>query len=82
MMMSNPEEKSDGEQLAPPTPLKTESATNSVKDLERRLQMMSQAETKPAAAAPKPAPKQAPAPPAAAAAGGGKNALLVSFIIH
>lgn len=75
-MMSKPEEKTEGEKLAPPAPLKTQAAADSVKDLERRLQLMSEAENKPAAAAPKPAPKPA-APSAAAAAGGGKNALLV-----
>ena len=78
-MLSKPEEKKEqGETLAPPAPLKTQAAADSVKDLERRLQMMSEAETKPKpAAAPKPAPKPAVAAPPAAA-GGGKNALLVS----
>ena len=77
MMMSKPEENTGGEKLAPPAPLKTQAAADSVKDLERRLQLISEAENKPAAAAPKPAPKSAAPPAAAAAAGGGKNALLV-----
>ena len=77
-MLSKPEEKKEqGETLAPPAPLKTQAAADSVKDLERRLQMMSEAETKPKPT-PKPAPKPAAAAPPAAAAGGGKNALLVS----
>lgn len=87
MMMSKPNDESNSatednggneRQLVPPTPLQTETATNSVKDLERRLQMMSQAESKPAAAAATAPSKPAAAAPAAAATGGGKNALLVS----
>uniref|UniRef100_A0A7S3KZC6 Uncharacterized protein n=1 Tax=Amphora coffeiformis TaxID=265554 RepID=A0A7S3KZC6_9STRA len=76
MEMSKPHEQEEKatDFLTPPTPLKTESAANSVKDLERRLQMMSQAETKPAA------PKPAPAAQPAAAAGGGKNALLARIM--
>ena len=82
MEMSKPQEDEKSE-LTPPTPLKTESAANSVKDLERRLQMMSQAEIKAApAAAPKPAPMKTAPAAQAAASGGGKNALLVSVFIH
>ena len=83
MMMSSstkPEEEKEGEKLVPPAPLKTQAAAESVKDLERRLQLMAQAElnTKPAPSKPaaaKPAPKVAP--PAVAQQAGGKNALLV-----
>ena len=80
MMMSKPEEEKNSDKLVPPTPLKTQSAADSVKDLERRLQLMSAAETKPAATT-KPAPAAVkPASTAAAATGGGKNALLVSAL--
>lgn len=61
--------------LTPPKPLHTQSAADSVRDLERRLQAMS--EPKPAPA-PKPAPMAPkPAPAAAAPKATGKNALLV-----
>lgn len=80
MMMSKPSETEDAApQIAPPAPLNKSSAADSVKDLERRLQMMSAAESKPAPPPVPPAAAKAP-PPAAppAAAGAGKNALLVS----
>ena len=76
-------QEGDKFELKAPTPLKTETAANSVKDLERRLQMMSQAEIKPVAvAAPKPAPavQATTTTTTTTTGGGGKNALLVSFL--